>query len=250
MRGSPTGRTCPRPRSCCRRPRPGRTTGSGSSPRGRAALRRAPTLGTCHAWLEAGGVAPRPGRSSRSAAPGWSASATDGRLAGVRRAAAAAVGPVGGGAPRADRRRRSASAGTRSSTPSGPTTGPAGWPSCSRTPRRCSRCEPRPVDRRHRRGRALPAGLAARLRGARVLPARQHGGGPGDRQPERLASPSGCCAPAASPPPTSPRRARRSAVPDGSASPRTRRRTSGWAATSSPASAATWRSDRQRGGER
>ena len=30
-----------------------------------------PTLGTCHAWLEAGGEAAQWGRSSRSARPGW-----------------------------------------------------------------------------------------------------------------------------------------------------------------------------------
>ena len=34
-----------------------------------------PTLGTCHAWLEAGGQPARGRRSCRSAAPGWCRSA-------------------------------------------------------------------------------------------------------------------------------------------------------------------------------
>ena len=54
---SPTGRTCRRRPSSCRPRTPGPTTGSASSRRSPSCpFAGHPTLGTAHAWLEAGGV--------------------------------------------------------------------------------------------------------------------------------------------------------------------------------------------------
>ena len=73
-----------------------------------------PTLGTCHAWLEAGGAPRGGGESSRSAASGSSGSAAARRAARVRRAAALRSGP----AEEDDRSRRRAAVGVDAATPS------------------------------------------------------------------------------------------------------------------------------------
>ena len=69
---SPGGPTCRRRRSCCRPPGGRGLPAADLDPGRRAAVRRPPTLGSAHAWLEAGGVAADPDvLSCRSAGPGW-----------------------------------------------------------------------------------------------------------------------------------------------------------------------------------
>ena len=89
---SPTGRTCRRPPSCCRRARPSADYRVRIfTPVAELPFAGHPTLGTCHAWLEAGGVPTRPRHAScRSARPGWSPIRRTRRRPRLRRAAAAA----------------------------------------------------------------------------------------------------------------------------------------------------------------
>ena len=61
--GSPGGRTCRRRRSCSRPPTPRPTTAPASStPEAELPFAGHPTLGSCHAWLEAGGSPRDPDR--------------------------------------------------------------------------------------------------------------------------------------------------------------------------------------------
>ena len=86
-RRSPAGPTCPRRRSCWRRPAPAPTTGCGSSRR--AASCRSPGTRPWAARTRGsrpGECRPPRARSSRSAAPGWSG------CAGARRGPARAAG--------------------------------------------------------------------------------------------------------------------------------------------------------------
>ena len=140
-------------------------------------------------------------------------------------------------------------AGAETSTPPpwltlhGPTTVRAGSPSCWTAPRRCSRSSPERCPWTSAWPGCIRPGSPEALEvRAPFSGAGQHGRGPGHGQPERLAGASGCSAPAASRPPTWPVRARPWAAAAGCASPRTATARSGWAAASSPASAARWRS--------
>ena len=97
-----------------------------------------PTLGSAHAWLEAGGSRSR-GRARPGVRRGAGAAAA-GEQAGVRGAAPGAgrgrwVTRTGRGSSG-----HSASATTRSSTWPGPTTGRGGWRCCSRARSGCSPC--------------------------------------------------------------------------------------------------------------
>ena len=187
--GSRAGRTCPRRRSCCRRPTPGADyrvrifTPSRELP-----FAGHPTLGTCHAWLAAR-RRPRTGDVIvQECGAGLIQLRRDDGGPGLRRAAAAPL--------RAGRRRGRwttwspcwASAAPTSSTPSGSTTAPAGSRCCWPAPTPCWPCGPARIRPGHRRRRPLPGRLAASLRGPRLLPRpgrlRRR---PGDRQPQRLA---------------------------------------------------------------
>ena len=215
----------------------GATTRSGSSPRA-AELPFAghPTLGTCHAWLEAGGKPARPRCSCRSAGPGWSRSARS--PDGLAFAAPPLIrsGPVDEPLGRAHRRPARHRAGPTSSTSPGPTTGRAGSPCCCPAPRRCWRCGPGPSTWTSGVAGPYPPGSPEAVRGPRVLPQRRrHGRGPGDRQPERLAGAVAAATPAGPARPTWPARARRWAGRAGCTSPATATARSGSAAARSPA---------------
>ena len=190
---SRSGPTSPRPRSCSRP-----TTDEADyrlrifTPSRELPFAGHPTLGSAHAWLEAGGTPQGDGASSRSAPPGWSPSSAGERLA-FQAPPLVRDGPVDDedlaritAALRIDARRR----GGRQV---GATTGP-GWvgvlladaravlalspdPAALRRARHRRR---RPLDRRRQR---------CRRRGARVRPGRRHRRGPGHRQPQRQPRP-------------------------------------------------------------
>ncbi len=225
------------------------TTGCGSSPpTSELPFAGHPTLGTCHAWLENGG-APKEPETCR---------------AGVRRRAGdvAQDGPRGWRSPRprcCGRGRwtsllveriagmAGASAATRSSTPSGPTTGPAGWRCCCEEGGRSARAAPRaPIDIDLGVVGPYPQGSPLGDRAAGVLPGhqRQYGRGSGDGQPERLGRPVAAAHRPRPPPLRKPARAPCWAAPDASTSPpagaprAVRGRWSGWAAPASRVSSA------------
>ena len=189
--GSPTGRTCPRRRSCWRPSRPEADYRVRIfTPTLELPFAGHPTLGRCHAWLEARGGAPpeRDRAGVRRRARARSAASRTGSRSRRRRCCAA--GPVDeetlgraspavlGDRPRGDRRRRV-----------GRQRPGLGRRHCSPTPRRCSRVRPGYDD--------LDVGVVGlhppdgdALRAARVLPeGRRDGRGPGDRQPQRLGRP-------------------------------------------------------------
>ena len=147
-----------------------------------------PTLGTCHAWLEAGGtpgagrrhragVRRRPGRRSGAATDGLAFAAPPLVRSGpVEEALVERVAAVLRIERDDDRGRRvgrqRAGLGRRA----------------ARERRRGARAAAGARRPRPRRRRAAPAGLAAGVRGARVLPeGRRDRRGPGHRQPQRLA---------------------------------------------------------------
>ena len=151
-----------------------------------------PTLGTCHAWLEAGGGR-RAGRASscRSAAPAWSRSAADGRT-GSRspRRRSCAAGPVEDARSWSASRRCSASnAAEILDAAVGRQRARLGGGCCSAASTRCSRVRPGSVDldvgvRRPRTRRARRTAFEVR---AFFPKDGAHGRGPRDRQPERVA---------------------------------------------------------------
>ena len=204
---------------------PGAPTTASASSRPVAELPFAghPTLGTCHAWLDAAATHDGRRRSCRSAAPASSPSAapTDGL--------AFAAPPLirSGDGRREARSARSracwASAAPRSSTPQWADNGP-GWVAVLlEDADAVLAVRPRLRRARHRRRRPAPARRARGDRGARVLPEGRHARrGPGDGQPQRLAGRLAAAAPAARPRPTSRARAPRSGARGGSTYRRTR----------------------------
>ena len=221
---SRTGRTCPRRPSCCRRATPRPTTACASSRRSRELpFAGHPTLGTCHAWLEARRraardrdvivqeCARRAGRGPPDGDDGLAFAAPPLLRDGPGRGRPC-VEPRGGAARHraaANRRRRS-----------GSTTGRAGWRCCSASAEAVLALRPGARRPRPRRRRPVPAGRAGGVRGARVLPeGRRDRRGPGDRQPQRLAGGVAARAPAGCARRTSRARAPRSAAPAACTSP-------------------------------
>ena len=100
-----------------------------------------PTLGTCHAWLEAGGVPASSGRDRAGVRGGADPDPAHRRRAGVRRAAAAA-GRAGGGAAGLARVPRSGCGRSAVLDASWADNGPGGWRCCSARPPRSSRSRP------------------------------------------------------------------------------------------------------------
>ena len=137
--GSRAGRTCPRRRSCCRP----RTPGADYRvrifhPDAELPFAGHPTLGTCHAWLEAGGVPRDPARIVQECGAGLVDVRRDGdvlafaappllRSGPVDEADLAAIAGALGHRPRRDRRRAVGRQRAR-----------LGRRSCSRARRRCS----------------------------------------------------------------------------------------------------------------
>ena len=149
-----------------------------------------PTLGSAHAWLEAGG-APRGEHVVQECGAGL-VEVRARRAARVRGAAAARDGPVDEG-DLTPSRTSSASAAPTSSTPSGSTTAPAGSACCSRTRTTCSTLEP---DRSKLDGWDIgvvgpwrDGAATIRGRGRRGARVRLLHRGPGDRQPQRQPRP-------------------------------------------------------------
>ena len=101
-----------------------------------------PTLGTCHAWLAHGGAAEARRRDRAGVRRRARADPPPRGRAGVRGAAADPLGAGRRGRRGAGRVASGHRPRRRSSTPSGPTTGRAGWRCCSRARRRCSRSSP------------------------------------------------------------------------------------------------------------
>ena len=126
---------------------PARITGCGSSPRPRELpFAGHPTLGTCHAWLGAGGT-PRAGGRDRAGMPGGPGAgpAQRGR-AGLRGAAGAAGRPARRRTCWRRWRRRCGSTGPPSWTRPGRTTARAGSRCCWTAPRRCWPSSPADTD--------------------------------------------------------------------------------------------------------
>ena len=170
---SRSGRTCPRPRSCCRRRRPGPITGCGSSPR--AGSSRSPGI---RRWAAATPGCPTAAHPHRGHVVVQECEAG---LIELRRDAGRAATcwrsrPRRCCAPARSTRRPRSTWSTCStcirptwSTPSGSTTAPAGWPYCWPAPTRCSPSTPT-VRPGHWRGRALPTGIAGSVRGPGLHP--------------------------------------------------------------------------------
>ena len=147
-----------------------------------------PTLGSAHAWLEAGGW-PRNDDRARPGVRGRPGADPAGPAAGLRGAAAAAFRPgrrppTGPGSPR-----RCASPTQTSSTSRGSTTDPAGSPASSTRRRRCWPAGPTTArsatSRSASSGRTPTRPRRGRRRGAGVRALDGHRRGPGDRQPQR-----------------------------------------------------------------
>ena len=148
-----------------------------------------PTLGTCHAWLRPARTpqrddVDRPGVRRR---PGAGPPRRR-RRSPSRRRRCVRSGPVEPDARRPDRDACWDRPRRRSSTPRGSTTGPAGSRSCCGAPTPCWPSARASSTRTSGSSGPYPSGLARGVRGARLLPqGRRDRGGPGDRQPERLA---------------------------------------------------------------
>ena len=104
--GSRPGRTCPRRRSSWRRPiRPPTTRVRIFTPTAEIPFAGHPTLGTCHAWLEAGGVPRDPATIVQHCGSGLVDGAADRGRPRLPRAADAPLGPGGRRRSRPRRRR-------------------------------------------------------------------------------------------------------------------------------------------------
>ena len=238
---SRTGRICPRrPSFCCPPDRRRAPTTRSNLHHARPSCPFAghPTLGTCHAWLEAGGVPASSDLIVQQCPAGLVRIRRQDGLLGFAAPPLIKSGPVEE-ALMSRHRRHARDRQLRDRRPRhGPTTAPAGWRCCWTAPKRCSHCSP--ASRR-----AWTSASSARTRPARRAPSRcgRSSGrtgqrrGPGDRQPQRVAGQwlrdTGRVRRR-----TSPARARRSAAAAGCTWPKTTTATSGSAAPRSPGSTA------------
>ena len=101
-----------------------------------------PTLGSAHAWLEAGGPPARRDVIVQECAAGLVPLRRTSSGLAFRAPPTLRSGPVDEPTLQRDRGRAAHRTGRRSSTPSGPTTAPAGSPWSWPAPRRCSRSSP------------------------------------------------------------------------------------------------------------